>query len=122
MVCRLVWWEGCFFYLAGSLKENEGRFDEALHHLRQALEIARQVLPEGHPDIATTLNNITDLLDIMGRRNESQRHAPDNSCPTSNDLDQCEEHSAETGRKVGRNEPCPCGSGKHYKQCCGVLS
>ena len=23
------------------------------------------------------------------------------------------------GKKVGRNEPCPCGSGKKYKQCCG---
>ncbi|MGB7991992.1 MAG: UPF0149 family protein [Candidatus Methylophosphatis roskildensis] len=23
------------------------------------------------------------------------------------------------GDKVGRNEPCPCGSGKKYKQCCG---
>lgn len=22
-------------------------------------------------------------------------------------------------RKVGRNDPCPCGSGKKYKQCCG---
>lgn len=22
-------------------------------------------------------------------------------------------------RKVGRNEPCPCGSGRKYKQCCG---
>jgi preprotein translocase subunit SecA len=22
--------------------------------------------------------------------------------------------------KVGRNDPCPCGSGKKYKQCCGV--
>jgi preprotein translocase subunit SecA len=21
--------------------------------------------------------------------------------------------------KIGRNEPCPCGSGKKYKQCCG---
>jgi preprotein translocase subunit SecA len=24
------------------------------------------------------------------------------------------------GRKVGRNDPCPCGSGKKYKKCCGV--
>ncbi|ACM21430.1 preprotein translocase, SecA subunit [Geotalea daltonii FRC-32] len=24
-----------------------------------------------------------------------------------------------TSKKVGRNEPCPCGSGKKYKQCCG---
>jgi preprotein translocase subunit SecA len=23
--------------------------------------------------------------------------------------------------KVGRNEPCPCGSGKKYKQCHGSL-
>ncbi len=23
-------------------------------------------------------------------------------------------------RKVGRNEPCPCGSGKKYKKCCGA--
>jgi len=27
-----------------------------------------------------------------------------------------------SGRKVGRNEPCPCGSGKKYKQCHGKLS
>ncbi|EAR07408.1 preprotein translocase subunit SecA [Reinekea blandensis] len=26
------------------------------------------------------------------------------------------------GQKVGRNEPCPCGSGKKYKQCHGKLS
>jgi preprotein translocase subunit SecA len=24
-----------------------------------------------------------------------------------------------TGPKVGRNDPCPCGSGKKFKQCCG---
>lgn len=26
------------------------------------------------------------------------------------------------GRKIGRNDPCPCGSGKKYKQCHGQLS
>jgi preprotein translocase subunit SecA len=25
------------------------------------------------------------------------------------------------GRKVGRNEPCPCGSGKKFKHCHGQL-
>lgn len=24
-------------------------------------------------------------------------------------------------QKIGRNDPCPCGSGKKYKQCCGSL-
>lgn len=26
-----------------------------------------------------------------------------------------------TSEKVGRNEPCPCGSGKKYKKCCGKI-
>ncbi len=26
----------------------------------------------------------------------------------------------ETNKKVGRNDPCPCGSGKKYKNCCGL--
>ncbi len=26
-----------------------------------------------------------------------------------------------TGKKIGRNDPCPCGSGKKYKKCCGRL-
>lgn len=24
--------------------------------------------------------------------------------------------------KIGRNEPCPCGSGRKYKRCCGALA
>ncbi len=24
-----------------------------------------------------------------------------------------------SGEKIGRNDPCPCGSGKKYKKCCG---
>ena len=24
--------------------------------------------------------------------------------------------------KIGRNDPCPCGSGKKYKKCCGANS
>ena len=24
-----------------------------------------------------------------------------------------------TSTKIGRNDPCPCGSGKKYKKCCG---
>lgn len=27
-----------------------------------------------------------------------------------------------TAPKVGRNDPCPCGSGKKYKKCCGKNS
>jgi preprotein translocase subunit SecA len=30
--------------------------------------------------------------------------------------------SKRTSSKVGRNEPCPCGSGKKYKRCCGLAA
>ena len=26
-----------------------------------------------------------------------------------------------SGKKMGRNEPCSCGSGKKFKHCCGAL-
>jgi uncharacterized protein YecA (UPF0149 family) len=29
-----------------------------------------------------------------------------------------EKHTQQTS-KVGRNDPCPCGSGRKYKKCCG---
>jgi len=31
-----------------------------------------------------------------------------------------EEHLPAAPAKVGRNDPCPCGSGKKYKKCCGA--
>ena len=30
-----------------------------------------------------------------------------------------EEAAPAASPKVGRNDPCPCGSGKKYKKCCG---
>ncbi len=30
-----------------------------------------------------------------------------------------EQSTPKIGKKIARNEPCPCGSGKKYKQCCG---
>ncbi|NMA79770.1 MAG: preprotein translocase subunit SecA, partial [Clostridiales bacterium] len=40
--------------------------------------------------------------------------------PTSANLGSDGEKSTTvTKKKVGRNEPCPCGSGKKYKKCCG---
>ena len=29
--------------------------------------------------------------------------------------------AVQAARRVGRNDPCPCGSGKKYKRCCGAI-
>ena len=34
-------------------------------------------------------------------------------------LEQKKSGTVIVGKKVGRNDPCPCGSGKKYKFCCG---
>ncbi len=38
------------------------------------------------------------------------------------DIEQQSHPVTRDGRKVGRNESCPCGSGKKYKHCCGALN
>ena len=35
-------------------------------------------------------------------------------------LEQKKSRTVVKGTKVGRNDPCPCGSGKKYKKCCGA--
>ena len=41
--------------------------------------------------------------------------------PTSTNMDDSDSghKTVRKGQKVGRNDPCPCGSGKKYKKCCG---
>jgi len=36
-----------------------------------------------------------------------------------NQGEEAERKPVRVGKKVGRNEACPCGSGKKYKNCCG---
>lgn len=65
------------------------------------------------------------------RREQAERQQMDythdqSSAMQGDDTEPAEDSQNETfvreGRKVGRNEPCPCGSGKKYKQCHGKLS
>ena len=41
----------------------------------------------------------------------------------SNEKQNMEKQTEEVteNKKIGRNEKCPCGSGKKYKQCCGSI-
>jgi len=36
------------------------------------------------------------------------------------DLEEIKMEPVRTGPKIVRNDPCPCGSGKKYKKCCGI--
>ncbi|HCR3227983.1 TPA: preprotein translocase subunit SecA [Morganella morganii] len=59
------------------------------------------------------------------RREEAERLAQRQQLSHENDnaalMTKTEAEMASGVRKVGRNDPCPCGSGKKYKQCHGAL-
>ncbi len=61
------------------------------------------------------------LLTLRFRTEEGpQRQAVAKETGTSGDgSDTKKKAPAKVGKKVGPNDPCPCGSGKKYKKCCG---
>jgi uncharacterized protein YecA (UPF0149 family) len=51
-----------------------------------------------------------------------QQQAPVGAPPPGMEIPQAQKVAApirNIGPKVGRNDPCPCGSGRKYKKCCG---
>jgi len=70
---------------------------------------AQKVPRENAPDVTATLEPVSEpLRSEPSRRSVQERSGMDplSVQPTS-------------GRKIGRNEPCPCGSGRKYKRCHG---
>ena len=92
----------------------------AVDHLRQraGLYAVRQVDPlvvykkEGHALFDSLLASIQhDVAHTIYRVTLTKKEAPTQRQP--------QKVAVPAGRKVGRNAPCPCGSGKKYKHCCG---
>lgn len=84
----------------------------------QDLKRAEQILLEGRAvaqvrDADQVTQHLATLYAQQGRVQEAlQMRGP---APPS--------HAApRSGPKVGRNDPCPCGSGKKFKKCCGSAS
>ncbi|WP_319536185.1 preprotein translocase subunit SecA [uncultured Vibrio sp.] len=55
------------------------------------------------------------------RRAQAQHAAAENQLADGEQADDSHQPVVRDERKVGRNEPCPCGSGKKYKQCHGKI-
>ena len=56
----------------GFFLNNQGRFAEAEPLYQEALAVYRHALPEGHPDIAQSLNNLAGLYYGQGRFAEAE--------------------------------------------------
>jgi preprotein translocase subunit SecA len=49
----------------------------------------------------------------------SLKNSLENSVQTTEINENIQSKPAQIGKRIARNDPCPCGSGKKYKQCCG---
>ncbi len=56
------------------------------------------------------------------RRAQAQHQAAENQLSDGEEGEGSQQPVVREGQKVGRNDPCPCGSGKKYKQCHGKIS
>lgn len=85
-----------------------------------------QIVPKDEQEIRKLADLFFDLYN-HGRSWANRGHTPQEikkERPThvragSRVSDAGPSNSVKTVEKVGRNEPCPCGSGKKYKKCCG---
>jgi preprotein translocase subunit SecA len=102
---------------------------------REAFEMFGEMIEQVKHDSISILSRIRiqgeeDLSEMEARRRKDEQmkfqHAEASAlnAPSGAGASAAEQPApfVRDGRKVGRNEPCPCGSGKKFKQCHGKLS
>jgi preprotein translocase subunit SecA len=123
-----------------------GQRDPLVEYKREAFDMFATLMVEIREDIASSLFRSTTSMDsydsfmkslnmvhedvsLLGKRNGAgaqQARAPQNGSSNMSLDDLLGEAPAAVAAtvtrddpKVGRNDPCACGSGKKYKKCCG---
>jgi len=92
-------------------------FEKAKDYYALAFDAAKKLpdTPEAREDLDLVYEKVINLAREMGETDRADR--------MQGILDSLRKVSSEamppTKRKIGRNDPCPCGSGKKYKKCCG---
>src|SRR6056300_537496 len=80
-----------------------GQRDPLIEYKKEAFDLFSNLLEKLKLDFVTILMNLKVVTEQKEERKESM-------------VDQIK-----SGKKIGRNEPCSCGSGKKFKHCCGAL-
>jgi preprotein translocase subunit SecA len=113
-----------------------GQKDPKQEYKREAFEMFNSLLTHIKQEVVTILAKVQVTREEDVQAIDEQRQAPVEMHYEHAEANSAfvEEQEADTdpvnkeqpfireGHKVGRNDPCPCGSGKKYKQCHGKLS
>ncbi|NLD42090.1 MAG: preprotein translocase subunit SecA [Chloroflexi bacterium] len=90
-----------------------GQRNPLVEYKREAFVMFEQLMGEIQSDVAQMILNaqVQHRRPLLPVRNVQYAGASGGSAGS-------ERQPTRSGAKVGRNDPCPCGSGKKYKQCC----
>ena len=80
-----------------------GQRDPLVEYKKEAFDLFSNLLDKLKLDFVTILMNLKVVTEQQEENKKSM-------------VDQIK-----SGKKIGRNEPCTCGSGKKFKHCCGTL-
>jgi preprotein translocase subunit SecA len=100
-------------------RESFEMFTELLDNIKhEVVRILARVQVQAEEDV--------EAVDAQRRQEAPMQYRHDEAGPAGAEAPDAALAGGETyvrdGRKVGRNEPCPCGSGKKYKHCHGKLA
>ena len=100
-----------------------GQQDPVVKYRIEGMDMFDEMISDIKVDVTKILMNIREqgeakrqeTVKITGAALEAI-HSVDGGAKIGTDVDRTIRNE---GPKVGRNDPCPCGSGKKYKNCCG---
>jgi preprotein translocase subunit SecA len=97
-----------------------GQLDPLREYQKEGFSLFEELMDRIREETLSTLSRIQVLRkrpeQEMPRRQKRAMqlsHGDDGGTPTT---------FKREGKKIGRNDPCPCGSGKKYKKCCGATN
>jgi preprotein translocase subunit SecA len=100
-------------------------FEEMLDNLKSdVVSILSKVRVQQQEEVDRMEEERRQMAEMLARRQQFQHQNADNQIVDESSQEEDDSHQGtfeREERKVGRNEPCPCGSGKKYKQCHGKI-
>jgi len=94
------------------------RAERAYHPDAQGSSRAALGAPDAAGAAATGSTSAT-TPPVFGAPSGSRESVVGRTGRREGNVDQAKRQPLRKGKKIGRNDPCPCGSGKKYKKCCG---
>ena len=90
-----------------------------VQYIPQAIALQKMQKQQEYLSYHDDLTGLLNRNSFVGYLAEVKQEEPQQQMFTNKDDSAVKQPKKRAEEKIGRNDPCPCGSGKKYKQCCG---